>query len=250
MKAIILAGGFAKRMWPLTRDMPKPLLPVGGRPVIEHVLDKLASLDDIKTVYITTNRRFEPNFREWLIGLEYNKEIKLVVEETRSDDEKLGSIGAMRHIVESEGIDDDLLCVAGDNIFQDSFDELVGFFRKQNTMVFGLWEMQQSNARSKFGIASLDSSGRVVDFEEKPENPKSNLVSTGLYIVPKAMLGLITEYLEGQNNPDTFGCFISWLYSKTPVHGHVFMNRWFDIGSLETYEKANEYMSNTVMSDR
>jgi glucose-1-phosphate thymidylyltransferase len=243
MKAIILAGGFAKRMWPLTRDRPKPLLPVSGRPVIEYVLEKLKPLDDVRTVYITTNRKFEPHFREWLDSFEYPKEIRLVIEDTSAEEEKLGSIGAMKHLLDNERIDDDIICLAGDNLFQDSLDDLIGQFRSQNTMVFGLWEMADRSSLSRFGVASVDGSGLVTDFEEKPEHPKSNLVSTGIYIIPRSSLGLINQYLEGMNNPDTFGFFLTWLYKRQPVHAHVFRNPWFDIGSLEGYKEADEFVS-------
>jgi glucose-1-phosphate thymidylyltransferase len=244
MKAIIMAGGYAKRMWPLTIDIPKPLLPIAGRPVIEYVLEKLKPLNDVQEVYITTNRKFEGAFREWLEGLDYLKEIRLVVEETQKEEEKLGSVGAMKHILDNEDIDDDVICLAGDNLFQDSLDGLLDLFRKHNAMVFGLWEMQDRSALPRFGIASIDQEGKVTDFEEKPENPRSNLVSTGLYIIPRSSLGLIHEYLAGNNNPDTFGYFIRWLYKRSPVYTHVFKNLWFDIGSFEVYEQANVFIKN------
>ncbi len=250
MKAIILAGGFAKRMWPLTLERPKPLLPVAGRPVIEHLLDKLVQIGEIDTIYITTNKRFEPAFREWLGSAGHERDIRLVIEDTSSEEEKLGSIGAMKHIIDKEGIDDDVLCVGGDNLLEDGFHGFLEFFRKQDSMVFGLHEMQDSSNLSRYGITSIDKANRVVDFEEKPEQPKSNLVSTAVYAIPRGGLGLIDEYLSGMNNPDAFGHFISWLHKRSPVFGFVFRNRWFDIGSLETYQKANEFMSLSLPESR
>jgi glucose-1-phosphate thymidylyltransferase len=241
MKAIIMAGGFAKRMWPLTLEKPKPLLPVGGRPIIEHVLDRLIGIPSIEIIYITTNRKFERVFGEWLDGKDCGKEIRLVVEDTSSEEEKLGSIGALNHIIEREGIDDDVLCVGGDNLLTDSLHGFMEFFRNQGKTVFGLHEMQSGDL-CKFGIACIDESGKVVDFEEKPEKPRSNLVSTAVYAIPRQELGLIKEYLDGSNNPDAFGYFISWLYTRTPVYGFVFRNKWFDIGSHEAYEEASKHM--------
>ncbi len=241
MKAIVLAGGYAKRMWPLTKDRPKPLLPVGGRPMIDHVMDRLLNIGSIDTVYITTNRKFEGVFSEWLSGKEFPIPVRLVVEDTAAEEEKLGSIGAMRHIIQKEGIDDDVLCMGGDNLLEDHLRDFVRFFREQGTTVFGLWEMDSGDL-CKFGIACLDDQGRVVHFEEKPPQPKSRFVSTAVYAIPRGELGLISEYLSGKNNPDAFGHFISWLYSRTPVYGFVFRNKWFDIGSIEAYESANRHM--------
>lgn len=229
-------------MWPLTIEKPKPLLPVGGRPMIEHVIEKLLPVSQIDTIFITTNRKFEKVFSEWLREKDYPKEIRLVVEDTLSEEEKLGSIGAMKHIIDREGIDDDIICIGGDNLIEDSLLGFIKFFRNMGTTVFGLWGMQAGDL-CKFGIACIDSSGRVVDFEEKPMEPKSNLVSTAVYAIPRAELGLITEYISGENNPDAFGHFISWLYTRSRVFGYIFKNRWFDIGSLEAYREADSFMS-------
>jgi glucose-1-phosphate thymidylyltransferase len=241
MKAIILAGGFAKRMWPLTMERPKPLLPVAGRPMIEYVMDKIISIRDIHTIYITTNRRFEPLFREWLESKEYDRDVRLVVEDSSSEDEKLGSVGAMKHILDKELIDDDILCIAGDNLLEDNLHSFLEFFRKEGSIVFGLHELNEGNL-SKFGIASIDDDGKVIHFEEKPDQPKSSLVSTAVYAIPKKDIPLIHEFMDGDNNPDTLGYFIKWLYKKNPVYGFVFSNKWFDIGSFETYREANDYM--------
>lgn len=246
MKAVILAGGFAKRMWPLTLERPKPLLLVAGKPMIEHVMDKLTGIREIHTIYITTNKRFEHAFREWLEGTDYKQDIRLVIEDHASEDEKLGSIGAISHIIDREMIDDDILCVGADNLLEDNLHAFLEYFRNESTTVFGLHEMKGGDL-SKYGIASIDGSGRVTDFEEKPEKPKSNLVSTAIYAFPKSDVKLIHEYLANKNNPDSPGYFISWLYRKNPVHGFVFRNKWFDIGSFETYREADQFMSKALV---
>ena len=241
MKAIIMAGGFAKRMWPLTMERPKHLLLVAGKPMIEHVLDKLTGIRDIHTIYITTNKRFEPAFREWLGSADLKQDVRLFVENHASEDEKLGSIGAVQHLINKERIDDDILCVGGDNLLEDNLHSFMEFFRNQGTTVFGLHDMKEGDL-SKYGITSIDEKRRVVDFQEKPENPKSSLVSTAIYAIPQGELGLLADYLKEDNNPDAFGHFISWLHTRTPIHGFVFGNKWFDIGSFESYREANEYM--------
>jgi glucose-1-phosphate thymidylyltransferase len=242
MKAVILAGGFAKRMWPLTLERPKPLLPVGGRPVISYLMDKLTGIREIHTIYITTNRRFEHAFREYLDSRDFPRDIRLVVEESLSEEEKLGSVGALSHILDREGIDDDVLCLAGDNILQDNLHPFLERFRSLGSTLFGLWDKGQAGGPSKFGIASLDSSGRVLGFEEKPEKPLTSLVSTGIYAIPRKDIGLIHEYLRKESNADTLGSFIQWLHSRSPTYGFVFRNQWFDIGSFEAYREADAFM--------
>ena len=125
----------------------------------------------------------------------------------------------------------------------DNLHAFLEFFRQHKTTIFGLYEFPDSTLLSRYGITSIDDAGRVLDFEEKPEQPKSNLVSTGIYAIPRCELSTIHEYLKGGNSPDTLGHFISWLHKKSPVHGFVFRNRWFDIGSFETYREANEFMA-------
>jgi glucose-1-phosphate thymidylyltransferase len=244
MKAIILAGGFAKRMWPLTLEKPKPLLPVAGKPMIEHVLEKVLPIEGIDQIYITTNKKFEPVFREWLEASASREKIQLFIEETGSEEEKLGSIGALNHILEREGIDDDVLVLAGDNLFQDQFQGLLDFFKEKGTMVFGLHELENHTLLPKMGIVSIDNSGKVTEFEEKPESPKSNLVSTALYLIPRNQLPLIREYIQAGENPDTFGHLMSWLHKRIPIHGFVFKNKWIDIGSMEAYDEANGLIKN------
>ena len=241
MKAIILAGGFAKRMWPLTQDRPKPLLLVAGKPMIEHVIEKLLPIKQIHTIYITTNKRFGHAFQEWLDGQDYDRDIRLVIEEAKSEDEKLGSIGAMKNIIQQERIDDDILCVAGDNLLEDHLHGFLEFFDRQASTVFGLHEKTTGDL-TKYGIACVDGNFRVTDFEEKPQDPKSNLVSTAIYAIPRNCLCLIDEYLDEKRNPDAFGHFIAWLHEKSPCYGFTFQQNWFDIGSFENLQKANQYM--------
>jgi glucose-1-phosphate thymidylyltransferase len=248
MKAIILAGGFGRRMWPLTLERPKCLLTVGGKPVIEHVTEKLLNINEIHTIYITVNKLFEDAFREWLNSQGYNRDIRLVVEESLKNDEKLGSLGAIKHLIDREAIDDDILCVAGDNIFQDNLHSFLEFFKQQNKFICGLYEMDKAEELTGYGISILDDSGMITDFEEKPENPKSNLVSTGIYAIPRNVLQQIQEYMKAGHNPDAFGYFISWLHKKTSVSGFVFKNKWFDIGSFETLRKADEFLSQESQS--
>ena len=238
MKALILAGGYAKRMWPLTEHTAKAMLEVAGRPVIHHILEKVQGLDEIEHIYISTNQKFEQQFTDWMRQLQPKKFLKLVVEQTNHEGEKLGSIGALEYFIDSEKITETLLIVSGDNMFDFNLMNILQFYKKRRAPVIGLYDVKDIEIAKRMGVVQMDENLRITSFEEKPEQPKSTLISTGIYIIPSTQLDLIFEYLGQKNNPDHFGHFIAWLSQKQAVYGHVFGGRWFDIGSLESYEAA------------
>ncbi|RLJ08099.1 MAG: nucleotidyltransferase family protein [Candidatus Aenigmatarchaeota archaeon] len=233
MQVVILAGGFAKRMWPLTLERPKPLLPVSGKPILEWILERFAEAG-LEDILITTNSRFEQVFREW----SEERALRLWIEPSQREEEKLGSIGAMERL--SSQLKDDVLVVAGDNLFDFSLRPFLEFFKQKRKILVGFYDYPEESHLSQYGIGELDGQGRLVAFEEKPERPKSRLVSTGIYAFPKEKLGLFSAYIREGNNPDAFGYFIKWLLGKEEVYGWVFRGRWFDIGSLAVYEKLRD----------
>jgi glucose-1-phosphate thymidylyltransferase len=241
MQAVVLAGGFAKRLWPLTRDMPKPLLPVGGRPIIEYILDKLGGIEDIDKIYISVNKRFEPHFRRWLLGSDFVKPVEIVAEPSMKEEEKLGAVGALGFLLKEKDVSDDLIVIAGDNIFDFDIERFLA--RKgSSSPVVALYDMEEKESiRNKYGVVVLDERNVIREFQEKPDEPASTLVSTGCYFFPRKAVQLIYEYLRGRNNADAPGFFISWLAKQMAVQGFVFDgdSRWFDIGSLESLKEAN-----------
>lgn len=247
MKAVVLAGGLAKRFYPITESVPKPLLPVVGVPIIQRILEKLAVMKEIDQVYISTNRKFEKHFMNFLNYSTPKKGIKLVVDNVDLDKEKLGSTTAIQYLINKEGIKDDLMIIAGDNLFDFDLQEFVEYFKQKKSSVVAFYDVQNVEQAKNFGVAVLDADKRIVSFEEKSENPKSTLVSTCCYLFPKEILGSISEYLEDDNNPDASGFFIKWLSDRHVVFGFRFEGKWFDIGNIENYKKANiEYEKGTV----
>jgi len=258
MKAILLAGGYAKRLWPLTRDCPKSLLPVAGKPMIDYILDRVEQVEEIEEVFLSTNRRFEAQFKEWLETYRDRhkgtggKEIELVIEETREEGEKLGSIGALDFLIDRFGLEEDLLVVGGDNLFDFDLRDFVGFYKakgktkgktkgkREKSSVVLLYDMREKErVRGKYGVLEVDADFRIVNSEEKPAEPKTTLISTACYIFTKSDLALVKEYLAAGNNPDAIGFFVSWLCKKRELYGLVHDGLWFDIGSFEDYERAN-----------
>lgn len=237
MKCVVLCGGFAKRMVSVAQDMPKALLPVAGKPIIQHILEKVEHLD-LETIFISTNKRFEKQLRKFLSRYKPSREVVLVVEPTLSEGEKLGSVGALRFLIEHEKVDDDLLVINGDNLFGFGLERILNFYRARRETCVGLYDVRSPEEARKLGVVEIDERGRVKGFEEKPEKPRSTLASTGIYIYPKDVLRLVLEYLAQGNNPDAPGYFLTWLYKRQPVYGFVFREQWFDIGSPDTYREA------------
>jgi glucose-1-phosphate thymidylyltransferase len=240
MDAVVLAGGYATRLWPITRHRAKPLLPVAGEPIVDRILRPLEDEERVKTVYVSTNERFADDFREHLDERGYEK-TELVVEPTREEDEKLGTVGALAELVERVSMDDDLLVVAGDNLFSFELSEFVGFFEERATPCIASYDIGSREEASSYGLVELDGD-RVVGFEEKPDEPESTLISIACYAYPADTLGRLDEYLADEGNPDAPGYFVEWLHKRENVGAFTFDGAWFDIGTRSSYLDANAYM--------
>lgn len=242
MKTIILAGGYAKRLWPVTKNMPKQLLPVAGKPIIEYPIENIELTNAIKEVIISVNAYFEPNFREWFTKYQFRKKTKLVIEKTYSDKEKLGSIGALNYLIKKLDLKGSLLVIGGDNLFDFSLRRFINYYREKKASVVALYNTKdKSKIKAKYGIAELDKKNKLIGFEEKPENPKTSLVNTACCILSNDDVKLIPKYIEEGNNRDAFGYLLIWLIKRKPVYGFTFDTPWFDIGSFEAYDNANLY---------
>ena len=239
MKAVILAGGFAKRMWPLTENQAKALLPVAGKPIIEHILEKLEGFDELSEIYISTNAKFENDFREWMEKID-NPKLTLVVEKHENEEKKFGAIGGLKYLIDKHGVDDDLMVLGGDNLFEFNLQNFLDFYKQKESPLIASYNVGDLEIAKRMGVVVLDNDNKIVEFQEKPNEPKSTLISTLIYLLPKNDLPLIHEYLAGDNNPDAPGYFIQWLSAQKTVHSFVFNEKWFDIGSFELYDEANK----------
>jgi glucose-1-phosphate thymidylyltransferase len=242
MKALILAGGYAKRLWPVTKNMPKQLLPVAGKPIIEYPIENIELTKGIKETIISINAYFEFNFREWFTKYQFRKKTRLVIEKTYKEEEKLGSIGALNNLIQKLKIKDDILIIGGDNLFEFSLRKFLRYFKEVKTSVIALYDIKDSSeVKARYGIAEIDPSNKIVGFEEKPKNPKTSLVNTACAILSKKDLSLIPKYIAEGNNRDAFGYLLAWLIKRKDIHAFVFDTPWFDIGSFEAYDAANLY---------
>lgn len=243
MKVIILAAGYATRLYPLTLTRPKPLLPVAGKPMIDHVLDNLAAIDGIDRIYVVTNAKFAAQFQAWADDYRAQKSklnFTIVNDGSTDDTNKLGAIGDINYVLNKEKVDDDIIVVAGDNLFSVKLGEFGKVCREKKTPVLALYDVGNLEEIKKYNSISCDAAGRITFFEEKPKNPTSTLTGIALYYYPKSTLPLIRQYVTEGNNPDQPGRLVQWLYPRVPFHTWVVPGIWYDIGSKETLEEANK----------
>ncbi|MFB6124618.1 MAG: sugar phosphate nucleotidyltransferase [Halanaeroarchaeum sp.] len=239
MDAVVLAGGYATRLWPITRHRPKMFLPIGESTVVDRIFAELEGDDRIDTVYVSTNERFAEDFREHLAEADYEKPV-LSVEETTVEAEKFGVIGALAQLVDREGVDDDLLVVAGDNLISFAVSDFVDFFLEKDAPTIAAYDVGSLERAKSYGLVQLDGD-RVVDFQEKPAEPESTLVSIATYGFPAETLPLLETYLDEDQNPDEPGWFVQWLQTREGVYAFTFDGAWFDIGTPESYLEAVQW---------
>lgn len=247
LDVIILAGGYASRLKPLSEYIPKPLLHVGGVPILNYILQKVIEINPARIV-ISTNKKFEDNFRYWLKTLEnysnLDERIELVVEETKREEEKLGAVGGLYYAIIDALVENDLLVVAGDNLFDFNLRKLVRKMRETGSFSIALYDIKDLELAKRYGVVLLEND-KIIKFVEKPEKPESTLISTAIYTIPHKKLHLIEEYVKNPNTEkDRIGKFIEWLlyYKRESIYGVVYEGLWFDIGDLDSYIAANEFV--------
>jgi glucose-1-phosphate thymidylyltransferase len=236
MKAVVLAGGYATRLWPITKHRPKMFLPIGETTVIDRIFAGLEADDRISEVYVSTNDRFAEDFEDHLAESDFEKPT-LSIEDTTHEDEKFGVVGALAQLVDREGIDDDLLVIAGDNLISFDVSDFVDFFEAKDAPTLAAYDVGSKDKATSYGVLDVDGD-RVTDLQEKPDDPSSTLISIACYGFPRDTLDLLETYLEGGNNPDEPGWFVQWLQAREPTYAFSFDGAWYDIGTPESYLDA------------
>ena len=245
MIAIILAGGYAKRLWPLTLDKPKALLPIAGKPMIDHVVEKLTSLDPpMHKIILSTNLKFHSQFQKWLKNSEYHG-IELMPENSSKEEEKLGAVRAIADVVEKIG-KEDVLVLAGDNLFTDKLDGFLRFFYEKHAPTIALYYARSVAETKKGSTVVIGESGRILEFVEKPRRPKTTLVGSCVYAFPAGIDKRLKEYLKLGLAVDEPGRFIEWLHKQESVYGYMLEDYLWDIGTIDSYKAADEFFSKIV----
>ena len=238
MRAVVLAAGYATRLYPLTLDRPKHLLEVAGEPILDRLLGQLP-LAELEAITVVTNAKFAPHFRDWAEMRGAPVPIEVVDDGTTSDDDKLGAIGDLDLVVRTLEAGDDLLVAAGDSLFSERLDGFASFARERDAAAIAVYDVGDLEAMRRLSAVSVDSDGRVTGFEEKPERPASTLAGIALYFYPHEVLPLIAQYLGDGHNADQPGRFVEWLYTRTPVYAWPVPGRWLDVGTPEALAEAD-----------
>ncbi len=243
MKAVILAAGYATRLYPLTQNMPKCLLEVGGRTILDSIAEKLNAVPEINEILIVTNGKFHGVLSDWAQKSKSRAPIRVINDHTTSNDTRLGAIGDLGLVIHETKLDDDFVMMASDNLFDQDLSKFVSFAKKNgeavSIAVYDIGDPMQ--ASKKFGVVERAADGRVTGMEEKPEKPKSPFIGMGVYYFPKSSVKLVQKYLSSDGAQDAPGFYVRWLFDQgTPIFSFQFTGLWYDIGDLKALEEANK----------
>lgn len=237
MKSLLLAAGYARRLGDLAKETPKALLEVSNKPLLDYLIEKLENIQDLSDVYLITNEKYFQKFIEW--HQKYTGRLNVIIKSdgTSSNENRLGAIGDIIFSLENFKIDDDLLISATDSYFNFELDDFVNLFKKENLDIVMGQRFFDKEEIKRFGVAELNSNNIIIGMEEKPQEPKSDIVVYATYIYKRETLPLFYDYKNEGNNMDAPGNFINWLYKKNKVKVFVFEDKYYDIGTKDTYIK-------------
>ena len=240
MKAVILAGGYATRLRPLTDDLSKCLLPVGGRPMVDWILDRIEGVDEVDEIHVVTNSRFARDFQHWAMLKEH---VRVHDDGTTSNEDRLGAIGDVAFVLDRIGVDDDVLVVAGDNLFDYDLEDYVALWRSKGVAsAVAVHDVGDLRLAREYGIVEVALDDRITSFVEKPAEPQSTLAATATYIYHREHVPLVERYLAEGNAPDQAGSFVAWLLEREPVYAYWFQGAWLDIGDKEQLLAADNLL--------
>ena len=244
MIAVLLVAGYATRLYPLTKDKPKSLLPLGNKLIIDYILSDIDLVADISSIVLDSNGKFASQFEEWANGLDRTNKapIKILNDKSTDDTNKLGAIGDIIFAMKQENIDEDLMVMAGDNIFTYDLVEMYSFFKQKSADTLVAIHVEEKHQLQKLAVAQLDDDGKILDMIEKPSEPKTHWGIYATYFYKKETLPLFKQYIDEGNSPDAPGNFPSWLYKRQPVYAYKANGTCVDIGTVENYNQiCKEY---------
>ena len=241
MDSIILAGGFAKRMLPLTKEVPKQLLDVAGVPMLSHVLNSLESIEPDRVV-ISVNSHFSNQFQKFIDDYSGSLNLVLFVEESENEEEKLGALGALNLLFTELEIKGPVFIAGGDNLSDFDLGAMVSKLDRTGKDIIGLFDVEDIELAKLYGIAELKSD-RIVNFVEKPSEPKSTLAATAYWLLSREGVLNFFEYINSGGDRDALGNFLAWNVDKNEILSVSYRGNWYDIGDLDSYEAAQKWLA-------
>ncbi len=233
MKCLILAAGYATRLYPLTENFPKPLLKVGEKTILDWLVDDIDTAGLVDEYVVISNHRFASHFEDW--AKTKAQKITVVDDGTESNETRLGAVRDIQFAIEQLGIDDELLVIAGDNVLDFSLTGFVKYAKQKGTSCIMRYYEGDGKKLTKCGVAQVDESDLVLSLEEKPAQPRSNWCCPPFYFYTREDARLVKEGIAAGCGVDAPGSYIAWLCSRTPVHAMEMPGRRYDIGNLESY---------------
>ena len=238
MKCVILAAGYATRLYPLTENFPKPLLTVGDKGILDWLIDDIETAGVCDEYIVISNHRFAGHFEHWAAGRK--EKITVLDDGTESNETRLGAVRDIQFAIDRKALDDDLLVIAGDNLLDFSLREYILYARKKDApCVMRYYEASVEKLR-KTGVAAVGADDRILSMEEKPQEPKSNWCTPPFYYYPRRDLHYVAEGIAKGCGVDAPGSFIAWLCGQTAVYAWEMPGKRFDIGNLESYRQVQE----------
>lgn len=237
MSAVVLAAGYGTRLYPLTRDTPKPLLPVGGRPLLDRLASDLAAVPGLARIHVVTNARFEGEFERWAAGWDGGVPVGVVSDGTRTPEERLGAVGDLAYLIREANPRGDLLVTAGDNLYDFPLGGIVDCLRGEDRAAAAVAAFREEDVERlrRGGVAEVEGDGRVAALWEKPEEPRSGVAAAPLYALRPSVLPLVRAYIDAGREPDAPGHFLEWLVPRRPVWAYFFPGQRHEIGTPESY---------------
>jgi glucose-1-phosphate thymidylyltransferase len=245
MKCILLCAGYATRLFPLTENFPKALLEIEeGKPLLDYIIDEVNTIDEIDSIYIVTNDRYAKHFDTWASAKNNEKPITVLNDHTTNNDNRLGGVGDLNYTIEQANIDEDIIVIAGDNLFTYKLIDLMNYYKQVKAPVAVTKELDDINLLRRFAVAKCDENDRIIDLVEKPANPESNLGVYATYIYPKEILKAVKTYLNEGNNPDAPGYFLEYVVKNYPTYAFKFHGECYDVGTHESLDQVRKLYKN------
>jgi glucose-1-phosphate thymidylyltransferase len=237
MKAIILTAGYATRMYPLTLDRPKALLPLGGRPMINYIVDHINTLPDVNEIIVVSNHKFFNQFEKWEVDSMIP--VSLLNDGSTFVDDRLGAIGDIHFTLREKEINEEIVVIAGDNYITYPLREQYDFYKNIGHDTVCAKKITDKEQLKSFAVAVLDDRGKILSLVEKPADPPSDTAVFATYFYKTETLPLFDQYLKEGNNPDAPGYFVQWLYKVKDVYAYIMNGDCFDIGTIAAYEEMH-----------